>query len=68
MAIKVLDRDNGEGKKCITTFLCDTEEDVANLSTEENIGECGSYCSAGSMAIVAETKKVLILNTQGKWV
>lgn len=68
MAIKVLSRDSGEGKNCITMFLCDTEADVASLSTEEYVGESGSYCAAGSMAIIADTKEVLILGTQGKWV
>lgn len=68
MAIKVLERGSGEGCNCITIFLCDTEADVSDLPTETKVGECGSLCSAGSMAIIAQNKKVLILNTQGEWV
>lgn len=68
MAIKVLDRGAGEGCDCITEYLCDTEEDVATLSTETKVGACGSLCSAGSLALIAETKEIKVLNNQGEWV
>lgn len=60
MAIKCLRREGGEGENCIAEYLCDTEEDVANLPTDE--------CGAGSTTIVATTKAILIMNTQGAWV
>lgn len=68
MAIKVLRRGNGEGCNCITEYLCDTEEDVANLPTETKEGACGAVCSAGSAALIAKDKTVKVLNCSGEWV
>ena len=68
MGIKVLNRGAGKGCDCVTDFLVDTEAEVANLPTETSTGLCGTLCSAGSTAIVAETKAVYILNTEGEWV
>lgn len=67
MGIKVLERGNGEGCNCITTFLCDNVEDIANLPTETKKGVCGAQCSAGSIVIIAETHETRVLNTQGEW-
>lgn len=67
MGVKILSRSGGDGKNCITTYLCDAEADVSTLSTEKTVGICGSLCSAGSMAIVIEPKAVYMLNTQSEW-
>ena len=68
MGIKVLSRGSGKGKDCLTDFMVDTEAEVENLPTEEKTGTCGTVCSAGSTAVVAETKAVYMLNTEGEWV
>ena len=68
MAVKVLDRGAGEGCNCITTFMIDTDADKYDLPTTTATGVCGDTCSAGSMAIVADTKSVLMINTEGVWV
>lgn len=67
MAIKVLERGSGGGSNCITTFLCDTVADIPYLPTERKAGICGAKCSAGSIAIIAETHETKVLNTQGEW-
>lgn len=68
MAIKMLTREGGKGPNSHCEFLCDTSSDVANLPTETSKGTVGDYCSAGSIAIIAEDKSLVILNNQGEWV
>lgn len=40
------------------TYVCDTEEDVGNLPK----------CAAGSMAMIADTGKIYMVNASGEWV
>lgn len=68
MAIKILGKGNGDGCNCITSFLCDTEDDIKNLPTEETVGVCGDNCSAGSDALVLENGgSKWVLGNTGKW-
>lgn len=67
MAIKVLEKGSGDGCNCITTFLCDTTADIKDLPTEDKPGACGDCCSAGSIAVIADTHDKRILNNQGEW-
>lgn len=68
MGIKILSRGAGKDCNCVTDFMVDTEAEIKNLPTETTKGACGVLCSAGSTAIVAETKSVYMLNTEGVWV
>lgn len=53
-------------------YVCDTEEDVENLPTNQTptnnakIDE-KNYCAVGSCALVLETGEVWVLSTQGVW-
>lgn len=68
MAIKVMKKGLGDGCNCVTTFLCDTEEDINNLPTENSKGLCGEMCSAGSEALVLENGgSKWVLGNTGKW-
>lgn len=67
MAIKVLKKGSGHGKCCVMEFLCDTEEDVANLPTQNSTGAVGKFCAAGSMALIADGHAMKVLNNQGEW-
>ena len=68
MGIKVMKQGTGYGKYKKMEFLCDTAEDVANLPTDCDTGTCGKLCAAGSTALIADTKEIKVLNTQGEWV
>lgn len=68
MAIKILSKGSGKGKNCIMEFQCDTEADVANLPTEHSTGALDTLCSVGSRALIADTKAIVVLNTQEEWV
>lgn len=68
MAIKMLRREGERGKNSLCEFLCDTSSDVSDLPTETSTGTVGDYCSAGSIALIAEDKSLVVLNNQGEWV
>ena len=52
-------------------YICDTESDLDLLPTNKSSkvvdGSVLPKCSAGSRAIVVESKKVYVLNTDGVW-
>lgn len=52
-------------------FICDTEEDLDNLPTNEKKNVNGSStqsCSVGSQATIVQPKKVYVLNNNNEWV
>lgn len=50
---------NGKVTYNVYEFICDTEDDIENLSKN---------CAAGSTAFVIETKDVYMLNSKREWV
>lgn len=65
MAIKMINKrycTQADGDKYVCEFICDTEDDAANLQTEH------PECSTGSTAVVCNTGDVYVVNASGQWV
>lgn len=59
MAYKCIEKKWGKVDDCTYKFICDSEDDIANLPK----------CNPGSMAIVAvEGSPVYVVNASGEWV
>lgn len=50
---------NGRATNGVKQYACDTESDLQSIAR---------YCTLGDAAIVVETGKVYMMNSEGKWV